>query len=90
MFRTTTLVLCQLALTIPVLLWQALSAESLQSIRQMQVPIDRMDSESSLLLVVGAVLIGASSVASRMLRKPSLQNGPQPSGSQGAVRTPSI
>lgn len=90
MFRTTTLVLCQLALTIPVLLWQALSAESLQSFRQIQVPIDRMDSESSLLLVVGAVLIGASSVASRMWRKPSLQNGPQPSGSQGAVRTPSI
>ena len=88
MLRPTTLVWCSLALTLPVLLWQALSAESIQ---RLQVPIDRMDNESSSLLVVGGILIGASCAASRMLRKPSLQKGQQTSGSShGTVRTPSI
>ena len=88
MLRPTTLVWTSIALTLPVVHWQALSAESIQRI---QVPIDRMDSESSSLLVVGGILFGASCVASRMLRKPSLQKGQQTSGSpHGAVRTPSI
>ena len=89
MLRTTTLVWCSLALTLPVLLWQALSAESVESF-QRHVSVGQMDNESSLLLAVGGILIAASSVAGRMLRKPSPQNGPQSSGSShGAVRTPS-
>ena len=91
MLRTKTLVFCSLALILLVLVWQAVSAESLESFTRIPAPLDRMDNESASLLMVAGILIGASCLASRMLRKPSLQNGSEPSRSpHDAVRTPGI
>jgi hypothetical protein len=91
MLKTTTLVVCSLALTLPVLVWQAVSAESVTGFSQVRVPMDGMDNESSSLLMIGVILIGASFLASRVIpAKPSLQSDTLSGPSRGAARTPSI
>jgi hypothetical protein len=73
MLKTTPLVVCALAL--PMIVWQAVSAQSKDGFSQIRVPMDGTFTESFSLLVIGAVLMGASSLASRVLpTKPSLES----------------
>ncbi len=86
------LVACCIALASPVLLWQAVAAEPLNELAWIRVPMHRMDSESSTLLMVGCLLIGASSLARRVMRSKPLHNGePRPSApAHEPVRSPGI
>ena len=75
MFRPMSLVASVIALAAPVLLWQAVAAESLNELAWIRVPMHRMDSESSTLLMIGCLLIGASSLARRVMGAKPLRNG---------------
>jgi hypothetical protein len=89
MAKTTTLVVCSLALTLPILLWQAVSAQSVDGLSQIRVPMDGMDTESSSLLVLGVLLIGASSLASRVMpAKPPLHSDVRMSADSNSLVLP--
>ena len=69
MFRPTTLVTLAIVLATPALIWQAVSAEALNELAWVRVPMNGMDSESSTLSMIAGLLIGASIVARRAMRE---------------------
>jgi hypothetical protein len=69
MSRPTTLVTLAIVLAIPVLVWQAVSAEALNELAWVRVPMNGMNSESSTLLMIAGLLIGASCLARRAMRE---------------------
>ena len=86
-----TLVACAVALAISMLVWQAVSAEALYGLAWVSEPMNRVDSESSNLLMVGGLLIGMSWVARRLRPKPRPNGERQPAGpTHDAIRTPSL